>query len=160
MNQQEENSYVFDESKSNETLKLDVKSWTDIRALKNELNPLGYDLKAEEREVDKLVFSEVNGGMLIDANMQSDMKVRKNTQKDLGNPSTAENMAFLGLNKKKTGVVILPSGLQYKIIKQGKGRKPVAGSKVSVHYTGMLTNGRIFDSSYEREILLCLISQM
>jgi len=40
--------------------------------------------------------------------------------------------------------------LQYKIIKEGNGAKPLVSNKVSVNYTGMLTNGRIFDSSYEK----------
>ncbi|MBB5637834.1 FKBP-type peptidyl-prolyl cis-trans isomerase/thiol-disulfide isomerase/thioredoxin [Pedobacter cryoconitis] len=150
LNQQEENPYVFDGSKSDEVLNLNIKSWADINALSIILRPLGYDLKSEEREVDKLVFSEVNGGMLIDANMQITMKARKDAQKDLDNPSADENLAFLELNKKESGVKVLPSGLQYKIIKEGNGIKPLENSRVSVHYTGMLTNGRIFDSSYER----------
>jgi len=53
-------------------------------------------------------------------------------------------------NKTKDGVVVLPSGLQYKIIKNGKGKKPVADSKVLVHYRGTLIDGTEFDNSYAR----------
>jgi len=58
--------------------------------------------------------------------------------------------AFLNTNRKVAGVVALPSGLQYKIIKQGTGAKPLATDKVSVHYHGTLIDGTVFDSSVER----------
>jgi FKBP-type peptidyl-prolyl cis-trans isomerase FklB len=66
----------------------------------------------------------------------------------------AENMKkaneFLAANKKKPGVVALPSGLQYKMIKPGKGKKPAATDTVTVHYEGKLINGTVFDSSLKR----------
>lgn len=58
--------------------------------------------------------------------------------------------AFLAENKKKAGVVELPSGLQYKIVKEGKGPKPQASDMVTVHYKGTLIDGKVFDSSYDR----------
>jgi FKBP-type peptidyl-prolyl cis-trans isomerase len=58
--------------------------------------------------------------------------------------------AFLAENKTKPGVVTLPSGLQYKIIKAGTGPKPKATDKVECHYRGTLINGTEFDSSYKR----------
>ncbi len=58
--------------------------------------------------------------------------------------------AFLAENKKKEGVVVTPTGLQYKILKQGSGAKPAAGSNVTVHYKGTLIDGTVFDSSYDR----------
>lgn len=65
-------------------------------------------------------------------------------------PYKKEGQAFLEANKQKQGVVTLPSGLQYKIIKEGTGPKPAAGDKVKVHYQGSLINGKVFDSSIER----------
>jgi FKBP-type peptidyl-prolyl cis-trans isomerase len=56
--------------------------------------------------------------------------------------------AFLAENKKKEGVVTLPSGLQYKIIKAGDGQKPTDADTVECHYRGALINGTEFDSSY------------
>jgi len=57
---------------------------------------------------------------------------------------------FLNKNKNAPGVVALPSGLQYKIIKQGTGTMPSATDKVNVHYHGTLIDGTVFDSSVER----------
>lgn len=57
---------------------------------------------------------------------------------------------FLAENKEKEGVVTLPSGLQYKVIKEGNGPKPAANDMVKVHYHGTLVDGKVFDSSVER----------
>ncbi len=57
---------------------------------------------------------------------------------------------FLAANSKKDGVVTLPSGLQYKILKAGTGAKPTVNSKVQVDYRGSLIDGTEFDSSYKR----------
>jgi FKBP-type peptidyl-prolyl cis-trans isomerase len=59
--------------------------------------------------------------------------------------------AFLDENKKKEGVVQLPSGLQYKVIKNGDGPKPTAEDEVEVNYEGKFLDGKIFDSSYDRK---------
>lgn len=58
--------------------------------------------------------------------------------------------AFLAENGKKEGVVTLPSGLQYKVIAAGAGKKPTAKDTVSVHYRGTLIDGKEFDSSIGR----------
>ena len=58
--------------------------------------------------------------------------------------------AFLAENAKKEGVVTTPSGLQYKVIRQGDGQKPLATNNVEVHYRGTLIDGTEFDSSYKR----------
>ena len=57
---------------------------------------------------------------------------------------------FLADNKTKDGVVTLPSGLEYKVLKQGDGKKPDVNSKVTVNYHGTHIDGRVFDSSYQR----------
>ena len=61
-----------------------------------------------------------------------------------------EGLEFLTQNGKKPGVVTLPSGLQYQVVKEGTGPKPQATDKVKVHYQGSLLDGKIFDSSIER----------
>ncbi|MCB1826987.1 MAG: FKBP-type peptidyl-prolyl cis-trans isomerase [Coxiellaceae bacterium] len=58
--------------------------------------------------------------------------------------------AFLAANKKKSGVKITASGLQYKIIKKGHGKPPSLTDTVTVNYRGSLINGKVFDSSYQR----------
>jgi len=63
---------------------------------------------------------------------------------------TEEGAKFLALNSMKEGVVSLPSGLQYKILKEGTGAIPKSTDKVVTHYVGTLVNGTKFDSSYDR----------
>jgi FKBP-type peptidyl-prolyl cis-trans isomerase len=58
--------------------------------------------------------------------------------------------AWLLENSIKPGVVTLSSGLQYKVLKEGTGKTPVLSDRVKCHYRGMLTDGTIFDSSYDR----------
>jgi FKBP-type peptidyl-prolyl cis-trans isomerase FklB len=61
-----------------------------------------------------------------------------------------EQEKFLHDNATKEGVITLPSGLQYIILKKGDGEKPGPTTMVNVHYEGSLTDGKIFDSSYKR----------
>lgn len=57
---------------------------------------------------------------------------------------------FLEENKKREGVKVTESGLQYEVLKEGKGAKPAASDRVSVHYHGTLLDGTVFDSSVDR----------
>jgi len=61
-----------------------------------------------------------------------------------------EGIEFLAENSKKPGIVITPSGLQYEVITEASGPKPDATDTVRVHYRGTLTDGTVFDSSYDR----------
>lgn len=58
--------------------------------------------------------------------------------------------AFLAENKKKEGVIELPNGIQYQVLKEGSGEKPKLGDTIKAHYAGRLINGKEFDSSYKR----------
>ncbi len=71
-------------------------------------------------------------------------------RKAAGEINKKEEAVFLAENKKKEGVTALPSGLQYKILKPGAGKKPQASDTVTVHYRGSLINGTEFDSSFRR----------
>jgi len=62
----------------------------------------------------------------------------------------ADGAKFLEENKKKQGVITLPSGLEYQVVKMGTGPKPTAADQVQVHYHGTLINGTVFDSSVDR----------
>ena len=75
------------------------------------------------------------------------MQVKKG---EAAEPNKKAGQAFLDANKSKPGVVALPSGLQYKVIKEGTGPKPSENDRVTVHYKGSLINGKVFDSSIER----------
>ena len=65
-------------------------------------------------------------------------------------PNKRAGEKFLAANKKKPGVVTLPSGLQYKVIKEGNGPMPKDTSLVKVNYEGKTIDGKVFDSSYKR----------
>lgn len=73
---------------------------------------------------------------------------------NMKNQKAEENLKageeFLEANKSKEGVVALPSGLQYEVMKTGDGPKPSPTDKVTCHYHGTLINGTIFDSSVQR----------
>lgn len=62
----------------------------------------------------------------------------------------AKGEKFLAENKNNPGVKVTPSGLQYLVLQEGKGEKPNAKSRVTVHYTGKLIDGTVFDSSVDR----------
>lgn len=64
-------------------------------------------------------------------------------------PNKEAGVKFLAENKKKAGVVTLPSGLQYKVIKEGKGAIPADTSRVQVQYEGRTIDGKVFESSYK-----------
>ena len=71
-------------------------------------------------------------------------------QAEAGMAVREDGERFLAENAKKEGVTVLPSGLQYTVIKEGNGSKPKATDKVKCHYEGTLPNGTVFDSSYRR----------
>ncbi len=96
----------------------------------------------------KLTDQEARGAILA---LQKDLQAKQQEKmKTLGDKNKKEGEAFLAANKKKKGVKTLPSGLQYKILVDGKGRSPKATDTVTVNYKGTLIDGTEFDSSYKR----------
>jgi FKBP-type peptidyl-prolyl cis-trans isomerase len=81
---------------------------------------------------------------------QKMMAQQQEQMKTLGEKNKKEGEKFLSENKNQKGVKTLPSGLQYKIIKEGTGASPKDTDKVTVHYQGTLIDGTEFDSSYKR----------
>lgn len=73
-----------------------------------------------------------------------------NLQNEVAEENRRAGEAFLAENAKRPEVVVLPSGLQYEVLKEGTGRKPKATDKVQCHYHGMLIDGQVFDSSVQR----------
>ena len=67
-----------------------------------------------------------------------------------GKAAKEEGEKYLALNAKKEGVITLPSGLQYQVLKEGNGKKPSAKDSVKCHYEGFLIDGTVFDSSVQR----------
>ncbi|MCU0772173.1 MAG: FKBP-type peptidyl-prolyl cis-trans isomerase [Verrucomicrobia bacterium] len=82
---------------------------------------------------------------------QKDMMAKMQAKEDA---AASENLkagdTFLAANAQKEGVKVLPSGLQYKILKSGSGKTPAASDTVKTHYHGTLIDGTVFDSSVER----------
>lgn len=76
-------------------------------------------------------------------------KAKEKLEKESGQ-AKIEGEKYLAENKKKPGVITTASGLQYKVITMGKGKKPKATNEVTVHYRGTLINGTEFDNSYKR----------
>jgi len=80
--------------------------------------------------------------------VQNDMREKQQAKMQVaGDANKKEGEAFLADNKSKEGVVALPSGLQYKVLKEGNGPKPTATDSVVCNYRGTLINGAEFDSS-------------
>ena len=86
----------------------------------------------------------------IQETMMAFQKEMMAKQEEIGKKTKKEGEAFLAENKKKEGVKTLPSGLQYKVIKAGTGKKPKLSDTVTAHYRGTLIDGTEFDSSYKR----------
>ena len=110
-----------------------------VSAINNEAFIKG--LEAELSGTSKI--SQEVANQLIQAFMMKQFQAK--TQKNL-----AEGRKFLEENKKKEGVITLPSGLQYKVIANGEEESPTINDKVTCHYEGKLINGKVFDSSIQR----------
>ena len=90
----------------------------------------------------------VDSASVVAQTMMRSIKA-KLMEKEFG-PNKKAGEDFLKANAKKEGVVTLPSGLQYKVLKEGKGALPKDTSRVKVHYEGRTIDGKVFDSSYKR----------
>lgn len=90
-----------------------------------------------------LALNEQQAMSTIQQKLQSFMQEKIQVVKE-------EGKKFLVENKKRSGVVELPDGLQYEVVAQGSGPKPAATDSVTVHYTGTLLSGKKFDSSVDR----------
>jgi FKBP-type peptidyl-prolyl cis-trans isomerase len=126
---------------------------------------LGANLKKQSVEIDPALVSQglkdsLSGtktrlteeeAKTVLTEMQNEVKKEQQEKAaQLGATNKKEGEEFLAANKGKEGVVTLPSGLQYKILTEGKGPKPAAADTVVCNYKGTLINGTEFDSSYKR----------
>jgi FKBP-type peptidyl-prolyl cis-trans isomerase FklB len=98
----------------------------------------------------KMLLTEEQMKASLDALTAELMKKQADDAKVAGEKNKTEGDAFLAKNKEDKDVVTLPSGLQYKILKAGDGKKPKAEETVEVNYRGTLIDGTEFDSSYKR----------
>ena len=106
-----------------------------IKGLTDALEEKDMDLTPEEAQMILNLFSQEQQKKQAEADKATDAE------------RIEQGIAFLAENKTKEGVVVTESGLQYRVIKEGTGRSPLATDKVRVHYEGRLLDGDIFDSS-------------
>ena len=124
------------------------------KALQKQGVPIDPDLVA------KGIKDGVLGGKLLMSDQeiqetmmafQKEMRAKQEeANKQIGEKNKKEGEIFLAQNKTKEGVKTLPSGLQYKVVKAGAGKKPKATDTVVTHYKGTLLDGTEFDSSFKR----------
>jgi FKBP-type peptidyl-prolyl cis-trans isomerase FklB len=122
----------FSQGVSQQGLDMDIPAF--IQAVEDVLNKAQLKLSDEELQTVLTQYQE---------KLANERNASANNNKTAG-----EN--FLAANKNKEGVVTLPNGLQYKVLKEGSGPKPKSDSEVKVHYHGTHINGEVFDSSYDR----------
>jgi FKBP-type peptidyl-prolyl cis-trans isomerase FklB len=99
---------------------------------------------------DKSLMTEEQMGEILQAFQTAQQEKAEAERAKSLTANTERGQKFLEENKKKKGVVTTASGLQYEVLKQGTGPKPTKESKVKVHYTGTLIDGKVFDSSVQR----------
>jgi len=126
---------------------------------------IGKNFKSQSIDIDPAILAKGvkdvlsgNKPLMTDEEVQATMTdfrkemTAKQTARmqEAGEKNKKEGEAFIAENKKKEGVVTLPSGLQYKITTEGSGAKPKPTDTVTVNYRGTLIDGTEFDSSYKR----------
>ena len=116
----------------------DISAEDFAQAIKDVLE--GRDLKVSHREAQGIVQDYFQKQ---EQKLQAERAEAGKTHKEAGEKYLAENA-------KKEGVITLPSGLQYQVLKEGNGKKPTAKDTVMCHYEGFLIDGTVFDSSVQR----------
>lgn len=99
---------------------------------------------------EKPALSYEEAGDVLNKFFEQVEKEQAAVRADVAAKMKEEGEAFLKMNSSKEGVVTLKSGLQYKVLKKGTGKKPGPADKVKCHYEGTLVDGSKFDSSYDR----------
>lgn len=97
-----------------------------------------------------LKLTDVEAQTIVQEFFQAQEKKQRAAAAERFKANKANGEAYLKANAAKEGVVVLPSGLQYTVLKEGEGRQPKATDKVRCHYEGMLIDGTLFDSSVQR----------
>ena len=139
-----------------------VKIETDLEKLSYSMGIFfGQSVNRQEMEIDIPAFMQAVEDVLNNAEkkltddemkkiLNTYQKKEKEEQITKSTISKVDGEKFLAENRDNDGVIVLASGLQYKIIKNSIGKKPTANSRVVVHYRGTLIDGTEFDSSYAR----------
>lgn len=99
---------------------------------------------------EKLKVSDSEAQTIVQDFFKKQEEKQRAAAAEAGKTAREAGEKYLAENAKKEGVVTLPSGLQYKVLTEGNGKKPKATDKVKCHYEGMLIDGTLFDSSIQR----------
>ena len=116
----------------------DISAEDFAQAIKDVLE--GRELKVSHREAQ---------GIVQDYFQKQEQKLQAK-RAEAGKTHKEAGEKYLAENAKKEGVITLPSGLQYQVLKEGNGKKPTAKDTVMCHYEGFLIDGTVFDSSVQR----------
>ena len=116
----------------------DISAEDFAQAIKDVLE--GHELKVSHREAQTIVQ---------DYFQKQEQKLQAQ-RAEAGKAHKEAGEKYLAENAKKDGVITLPSGLQYQVLKEGNGKKPTAKDTVQCHYEGFLIDGTVFDSSTQR----------
>jgi FKBP-type peptidyl-prolyl cis-trans isomerase FklB len=97
-----------------------------------------------------LQVSDSEAQQLVNSFFQQQEAKQRAAAAEKGKAAKEAGEKFLAENAKKDGIITLPSGLQYQVLKEGNGKRPKATDRVKCHYEGTLIDGTVFDSSYRR----------
>jgi len=138
-----------DKEKQSYAVGVDLARNLKKRGIVSESDALSAGVR-DEMSGSKLLLSEDELRIQLNTFQVELKRARARTVGGVAEANKAEGEAFLAANERKEGVVSLPSGLQYKILKEGSGKKPTEDDAVTVNFRGMFINGAEFDSSYRR----------
>jgi FKBP-type peptidyl-prolyl cis-trans isomerase FklB len=148
-------NYAFAQDLTNETDKisysLGFKTGEHYRKQEIDLNSKQFYagvLAGFKNQTATLTEQEINASI---TKLQEQQVAKDNLRKEnLAKENLVKGKEFLDKNKQTQGIVVLPSGLQYKVLSSGKGNSPTINDSVTVNYRGTLIDGTEFDNSYKR----------
>ena len=98
----------------------------------------------------ELKVNDTEAQQIVQDFFQKQEEKQRAAAAEKGKTAKVDGEKYLAENAQKEGVITLPSGLQYKVLREGNGKKPKATDQVKCHYEGMLVDGTMFDSSVQR----------
>lgn len=113
------------------------------------MNIENFDIKEFSRSIDDVMAGRDTDMTAREAQVMLSEYFQKK-EKEQAEENIAKGKAYLEENGKREGVITTKSGLQYEVLTEGTGKSPKATDKVRCHYEGRLTDGSVFDSSYQR----------
>ena len=113
------------------------------------MNIENFDIKEFSRSIEDVMAGRDTDMTAREAQVMLSEYFQKK-EKEQAEENIAKGKAYLEENGKREGVITTKSGLQYEVLTEGTGKSPKATDKVRCHYEGRLTDGSVFDSSYQR----------